>query len=62
VASLKGVAGRIERGEGSIGKIATDPALYDDLKAGIGELRAAIDDYRETSPVVSFSSLLFGAF
>ncbi len=61
-ASLKEITGKIQRGEGSLGKIVNDETLYNDVKSAVGEARAAVDDFRETSPVVSFTSLLIGAF
>lgn len=61
-ASLKNLTAKIERGEGLLGKLANDDTLYTNAKQALGELRQAVEDYRETSPVVSFTSLLFGAF
>lgn len=60
--SLKDITGKIERGEGMLGKLVNDETLYNEAKAAVGEVRAAVDDFRETSPVVSFTTLLFGAF
>ncbi len=60
--SLKNLAAKVERGEGLLGKLATDETLYNDVKGAVGEIRAAVEDFRETSPVVSFTQLLFGAF
>ncbi len=62
VASLKAVAKRIEDGEGSVGRLVTDETLYEEMEATIGEVRAAVDDFRETAPVTTFSSIFFGAF
>jgi len=39
-----------------------DDGLYEDAEKLVGEVRAAVDDIRETSPVVTFTSILFGAF
>lgn len=61
-ASMKNLAGKIERGEGLLGKLANDETLYNEAKSAVGEIRAAVEDFRETSPVVSFTQLLFGAF
>jgi len=61
-ASLKDITGKIQRGEGLLGKIVNDETLYHDVKAAVHEIRATVDDYRETSPVVSFTTLLMGAF
>lgn len=60
--SLKEITGKIQRGEGLLGKLVNDETLYNDVKSAVGEVRAAVDDFRETSPVVSFTSLMMGAF
>ena len=62
VASIKSISGGIDKGEGTIGKLARDDELYNELRKMIEEVRAAIDDLRETSPVASFSGIFFGAF
>lgn len=61
-ASLKNLSAKIERGEGLLGKLFTDESLYNEAKGAISEVRAAVEDFRETSPVVSFTQLLMGAF
>ena len=61
-ASLSNITARVERGDGLLGKLITDETLATNVQQTIQELRAAIDDFRETSPVVSFSSFLFGTF
>jgi phospholipid/cholesterol/gamma-HCH transport system substrate-binding protein len=61
-ASLSNLTAKIERGEGLIGKLMNDDSLYTDAKGALSEVRQAVEDYRETSPVVSFTTLLFGAF
>jgi phospholipid/cholesterol/gamma-HCH transport system substrate-binding protein len=61
-ASLSNLTAKVERGEGVLGKLANDDSLYTDAKQALGEVRQAVEDYRETSPVVSFTTLLFGAF
>jgi phospholipid/cholesterol/gamma-HCH transport system substrate-binding protein len=62
MASLKSVTYRMEKGEGALGRLMADDELYVDVKKTVEELRAAIDDFRENTPVVTFSSLVFGAF
>jgi len=61
-ASLKRVSAKIESGEGLLGRLIEDDGLYEDAEKLVGEVRAAVDDIRETSPVVTFTSILFGAF
>jgi phospholipid/cholesterol/gamma-HCH transport system substrate-binding protein len=62
VASLKNITGQIEGGEGLLGRLLKDDSLYDDVAQAVQEVRGWIDDYRETSPVVSFTSVALGAF
>jgi len=62
VASLKSIAAQIDNGEGTIGKLVKDDTVYEEVKKAIGEVRSTIDDYRETAPVVTFTSIFFGAF
>ena len=61
-AALRSISERIDRGEGLLGRLVRDDTLYTQIQQLIGEARATIDDYRETSPVVSFTTILFGAF
>lgn len=62
MASLKVVTGRIEAGEGTIGLLMTDDSLYNDIRDAVNEARQAVDDFRETAPITTFSSIFFGAF
>ncbi|MBT3294663.1 MAG: MCE family protein [Verrucomicrobia bacterium] len=62
VASLKQVAATLEKGEGSLGKLIRDDGVYTEVEGMMQEARAALDDMRETSPVVTFTSVFFGAF
>lgn len=60
--SLKAITAKIEKGEGLLGKLVNDDSLYTEAKRALGEVRAAVEDMRETSPIVTFTSLLMGAF
>jgi phospholipid/cholesterol/gamma-HCH transport system substrate-binding protein len=62
VAALKDMTGQIQAGKGMFGRLMKDDSLYTELMKAIDELRGWIDDSRETSPVVNFSSIFFGAF
>jgi len=44
--SLETVLGRVERGEGTLGKLTTDPALYDNLNAAASSLQQLVADIR----------------
>ncbi len=62
VASLKEVTAKIERGEGSLGKLISDDGVYVEVEEMMKDVRATLDDYRETAPIVTFTSIFFGAF
>lgn len=61
-ASLRDITARIESGQGFLGRLMKDDGLYEDLRNMIDEARATIDDFRETAPVTTFTSVFFGAF
>lgn len=60
--NLKEITGKIGSGEGTLGKLVNDDQIYVEAQKLLAELRAAIDDMRETSPVTTFSTVFFGAF
>ncbi len=41
-ASLTNIAKKIEKGEGTIGKLVNDPSLYDDLKQAMGNIQTLV--------------------
>jgi phospholipid/cholesterol/gamma-HCH transport system substrate-binding protein len=62
IAALKDLATNIQSGRGTLGKLATDDELYEEAKLLFQEIRAMVDDLRETAPITTFSSIFFGAF
>jgi phospholipid/cholesterol/gamma-HCH transport system substrate-binding protein len=60
--AMREISERIRAGEGTLGKLATDDALFDEAKLLLQEVRAAVDDLRETAPITTFTSIFFGAF
>lgn len=61
-AAIKDITTTMSAGEGTLGKLAKDDALYVELRLMINELRATLDDFRENSPITTFTSIFFGAF
>ena len=45
-ATLQSVSGKVDRGDGSLGKLVNDPKLYDEAKATVTELKALIADIK----------------
>lgn len=60
--NLREITATLNRGEGTLGKLIKDDGLYKDARYLVNELRSTIDDFRETSPLTTFTSIFFGAF
>ena len=60
-ADLASVASRLEKGEGTLGKLSADAKLYDEVTARVKDIRQVVDNYRDTTPISSFGSLIGGA-
>ncbi len=60
--SVRSIAEQVNSGEGTLGKLVHDPTLYDEGALLMEDMRAAIDDLREASPITSFGSVVLGAF
>lgn len=62
LSSVRSISESISAGEGTLGKLVRDAKLYDETTLLVEDVRAAVDDLREASPITSFGSVLFGAF
>ena len=62
VDSIKEIALTIKDGRGTLGKLVNDDELYNELLNLLNDAQAAIDDFREASPITTFSGIFFGAF
>ena len=45
--TLQSVAGKVDRGDGSLGRLVNDPKLYDEAKESVAQLRALIEDIKK---------------
>ncbi len=61
VANLNEVALKLKSGEGTMGRLLTDESLYNDVQGLIKDARQVLDNYRDTTPVTTFGSLVTGA-
>ncbi len=61
VANLSTVAERLKDGKGTLGKLAADEEMYNEVNGLIRDVRQMIDNYRDTTPISTFSSLATGA-
>ena len=62
LAAIRSISESISAGEGTLGRLVRDAKLYDEATLLVEDVRAAVDDLREASPITSFGSVLFGAF
>jgi phospholipid/cholesterol/gamma-HCH transport system substrate-binding protein len=62
MARVDRISEKIEKGEGSLGKLIQDDTLYDEASRMFKETRHAAEDVREQVPIITFTSVLFGAF
>lgn len=59
--NLNEVSARLRAGEGTLGRLAADDRLYRELEGLIRDCRQVLDNYRDTTPISTFSSLATGA-
>lgn len=58
--NLNVVAERLRNGEGTLGRLTADQQLYDDVQGIIKDVRQVLDNYRDTTPISTFGSLIMG--
>ncbi len=58
--NLNDVSARLAKGSGTLGKLMTDQELYNEVNALIKDVRQIVDNYRDTTPVSTFGSLIMG--
>ncbi len=61
LAAVRQISEKVRAGQGTLGKLVQDPALYDDARRTVNEVRRAVEDFRQQTPVSTFGSLVFGA-
>jgi phospholipid/cholesterol/gamma-HCH transport system substrate-binding protein len=61
LADLGEVAKKLKSGEGTLGKLINDSSLYDEVDGLSKDLRQVLDNYRDTTPITTFGSLVTGA-
>lgn len=57
---LGSVTEKMKSGEGTLGKLVSDDKLYREVDGLARDLRQVLDNYRDTTPIATFSSLIMG--
>ena len=60
VANLTEVSEKLKNGEGTLGKITNNSEIYDEVQGLIKDVRQVLDNYRDTTPISTFGSLIMG--
>lgn len=60
MASLQGVADDLSKGKGTLGRLITDDSLYQEVDGLTKDIRQVLDNYRDTTPISTFGSLILG--
>ena len=60
MANLNEVSEKLKSGDGSLGKLINDPQLYDDVQGLTKDCRQVLDNFRDTTPISTFGSLIMG--
>ena len=59
--NLNAVALNLKDGKGTLGKLLSDESMYNEVNGLIKDVRQVLDNYRDTTPITTFSSLAAGA-
>lgn len=60
LATLNSVALKLDKGEGSLGMLINDKTIHEEVEGLTRDVRQVIDNYRDTTPISTFSSLIMG--
>ena len=61
LASLNELADRAKSGEGTLGRLMNEDGVYKEVEGLVRDARQVLDNYRDTTPISTFSSLATGA-
>ena len=58
--NIRGLTAKLERGEGTLGKLVNEDTVAVEIEAAIKDVRQIIDNMRDTAPITTFTSIFFG--
>ncbi len=60
LANLNATAERLKNGEGTVGKLLANDELYNEVQGLAKDVRQVLDNFRDTTPISTFGSLIMG--
>lgn len=60
LANLTEVSEKLKSSDGTLGKLINDSELYDEVQALAKDVRQTLDNFRDTTPISTFGSLIMG--
>ncbi len=60
LANLNSVAVKLDKGEGTLGKLINDKTVHEEIEGLTRDVRQVLDNYRDTTPISTFGSLIMG--
>ena len=60
VANLTEVSEKLKNGEGTLGQLTSESEMYDEVQGLLKDVRQVLDNYRDTTPISTFGSLIMG--
>ena len=60
LSNLNSVALKIDSGEGTLGRLVNDKSVHEEIEGLTRDVRQVIDNYRDTTPISTFGSLIMG--
>lgn len=59
---LMAISTRVREGRGTVGRLLVEEGVYEDLERALSVVNRTLEEFRETAPITTFTSVLFGAF
>jgi len=60
LANLVDVSEKLKNGDGTLGKLINEAELYDEVQGLMKDVRQTLDNFRDTTPISTFGSLIMG--
>ena len=60
LANLNAVAEKLAKGEGTLGRLVNEDELYREVQGLAKDVRQTLDNFRDTTPISTFGSLIMG--